>query len=137
MALGLPVPCGLGSWKARCSSEAELSLGSLEERRRDAAGRTGEKGLLLLGPEKVPHGFGLRTADPGVTADGAGNLGAGGCQLSTDYWEERGRGCLSHRLLFLFLRFGTPDRAKGGKDYVCLWVFKRLWDFNEDIKSLL
>ena len=25
-ALGLPLPCSLGSWKARCSSDAELSL---------------------------------------------------------------------------------------------------------------
>ena len=42
---------------------------------------------------------------------------------------------LSHGLLFLFLRYGTLDQAKGGrKDCVC---FKGLWDFNEDIKSLL
>ena len=35
-------------------------------------GRKGEKGLLLVGREKVPHGFGL-TGDCGShTADGAG-----------------------------------------------------------------
>ena len=27
------------------------------------AGRKGVKGLLLVGHEKVPHGFGLRTGD--------------------------------------------------------------------------
>ena len=32
-----------GSWEARCSSDAELSLSSLEECRRDAAGRKGVK----------------------------------------------------------------------------------------------
>ena len=59
VALGLPLPHSRGSWKARCSSNAELSLSSLEECRRDAAGRKGPKGLLLVGHEKVPHGFGL------------------------------------------------------------------------------
>ena len=34
-------------------------------------------------------------------------------------------GYLSHGLLFLFLRYGTPDQAKGGrKHWVCLWVFE-------------
>ena len=50
----------------------------------------------------------------------------------------RTRGYLSQGLLFLFLRYGTLDWAKEGrKDCVCIWVFKGLWDFNEDIKSLL
>ena len=36
----------------------------------------------------------------------------------------RTRGYQSHGLLFLFLRYGTLDWAKGGrKDCVCLWVF--------------
>ena len=74
MALGLPLPCSSGSWEARCSSGAELSVSSSEECRRDAAGRKAVKGLLLVGHEKVPHGFGLRTGDNGGdTADGAGN----------------------------------------------------------------
>ena len=29
-------------------------------------GREGEKGLLLVGQDKVPCGFGLRTGDPGT-----------------------------------------------------------------------
>ena len=47
----------------------------LEECRRDIAGRKGVKGLLLAGHKKVLHGSGLRTGDPGDTADGAGNRG--------------------------------------------------------------
>ena len=50
-ALGLPLSLSLGSWKARCSSNAELSLSCLEECRRNAVGRKGVKGLLLLGHE--------------------------------------------------------------------------------------
>ena len=57
VVLGLE-PRGLGSRKAKCSIHAELSLSSLEECRRDNAGRKGVKGLLLLGHEKVPWGLG-------------------------------------------------------------------------------
>ena len=48
-------------------------------------------------------------------------------------------GYLSHGLLFLFLRYSTPDQAKMGEGRtVCVCgCFKGLWDFNEDIKSLL
>ena len=35
-------------------------------------GRKGEKGLWLVGHEKVPHGFGLTGDRGGDTADGAG-----------------------------------------------------------------
>ena len=67
-------------------------------------GRKGEKGFLLVGYEKVPHGFGLTGDCGGDTADGARSL--------------------NHRLLLLFLRYGTPDWAKGKrKDCVCLGVF--------------
>ena len=53
------------------------------------SGRKGEKGLSLVGHEKVPQGFGLTGDLSSNTADGAGNL--------------------SHELLLLFLRYGTPD----------------------------
>ena len=33
-------------------------------------------GLLLVGHEKMPHGFGLRTRDDNDTDDGAGNCGS-------------------------------------------------------------
>ena len=33
------------------------------------------KGLLLVGQEEVPHGFGLRTGDRSDPADGAENSG--------------------------------------------------------------
>ena len=36
-------------------------------------GRKAVKGLSLVGREKVPNGFGLRTGDRDDTADGAGN----------------------------------------------------------------
>ena len=61
----------------------------LGSRRDFAAIEKGEKGLLLVGLEKVPHGFEL-TGDCGShTADGAGSL--------------------NHGLLLLFLRHGTTD----------------------------
>lgn len=41
-------------------------------------GRKGVKGPLLCGQKKVPHGFGLKTGDPGYTADGAGKGGRPG-----------------------------------------------------------
>ena len=63
-AFGPHLPRSLGSQKARCSNDAELSLSSLEECGRDTEGRKGVKGLLLLGQKMMPHGFGLRTEDP-------------------------------------------------------------------------
>ena len=40
-------------------------------------GRKGEEGLLLVGHEKVPHGFGLTGDCSSHTADGAGSLNHG------------------------------------------------------------
>ena len=64
-----------------------------------------EKGRkdLLVGREKVPHGFVLTGDCSGHTADGAGSL--------------------NHGLLLLFLRQGTPDWAQGEGRTVHLWVF--------------
>ena len=55
-------------------------------------GRKGEEGLLLVGLEKVPHGFGLTGDCDGHTADGARSL--------------------NHRFLLLFLRYGTPTEQR-------------------------
>ena len=66
-------------------------------------GRKGEKGLLLVGGEKVPLGFGLTGDCSSHTADGARSL--------------------NHGLLLLFLRYGTPDWAQGEGRTVHLWVF--------------
>ena len=66
-------------------------------------GRNGEKGLLLVGHEKVPQGFGLTGDLGGDTADGAGSP--------------------NHGLLLLFLRYGTLDWAQGEGRTVHLWVF--------------
>ena len=66
-------------------------------------GRKEEKELLLVGHEKVPHGFELTGDCSSHTTDGAGSL--------------------NHGLLLLFLRFGTPDWAEGEGRTVHLWLF--------------
>ena len=66
-------------------------------------GRKGEEALLLVGHEKVPHGFGLTGDCSDHTADGAGSL--------------------NYKLLLLFLRHSTPDWAEGVGRTVYLWVF--------------
>ena len=69
-------------------------------------GRKGEKGLLLVSHKKVPHDSELTGDCGGNTANGAGTEGLPEPRTST------------------FLRYGTPDQAKGGrKDCVCLWMF--------------
>ena len=96
-------PCGFGEKRedhvVLRSSLLPCGLGS----RTDFARKKREKGFLLVGCEKVPHGSGL-TGDCGShTADGARSL--------------------NHGLLLLFLRYGTPDWAEGDgrrKDCVCL-----------------
>ena len=50
-------------------------------------GRKGVKGLLLVGHEKVPHGFGLTGDHGGNTADGAGTEGLPESQTSTFFPE--------------------------------------------------
>ena len=71
--------------------------------RRAELGRKREKGLLLVGHEKVPHGSGLTGDCSSHTADGAGSL--------------------NHGPLLPFLRHGTPDWAQGEGRTVHLWVF--------------
>ena len=71
-------------------------------------GREGEKGLLLVGREKVPHGFGFAP-----TADGAGSL--------------------NHGLLLLFLRYGTLDWAEREGRTVSVGILK---DFSILMKTL-
>ena len=66
-------------------------------------GGKGEKRLLLVGHEKVTHGFGLTGDCSSHTADGTGSL--------------------NHGLLLLFLRYGSPDWAQGEGRTVHLWVF--------------
>ena len=52
-------------------------------------GRKGEKGLLLVGHEKVPHGSGLTGDHGGNTVDGAGTEGLPEPQTSTSFPETR------------------------------------------------
>ena len=47
----------------------------------------------------------------------------------------RARGYLSHGLLFLFLRYGTPDWEKEGKEGLCVFVGV-LRDFGILMKTL-
>ena len=65
--------------------------------------RKGEKGLLLVGREKVPHGYGFIGDRGSHTADGARSL--------------------NHGLLLLFLRYSIPDWAQGEGRTVHLWLF--------------
>ena len=81
-------------------------------------GRKGEKGLLLVGREKVPHGFGL-TGDCGSHTTGSHTTGAG---------------ILNHRLLFLFLRYGTLTGQRE-KEGLCVFV-GILKDFSILMKTL-
>ena len=68
--------------------------------------RKGEKGLLLVGREKVPRGLTGLTGDcSSHTADGARSL--------------------NHGLLLLFLRYGTPDWAEGKGMTVCICGYSR------------
>ena len=59
-------------------------------------GRKGEKGLLLMGSEKVPHGSVLAGDHNGDTADGAGTEGLPEPRTSTSFPEiqypELGKG---------------------------------------------
>ena len=50
-------------------------------------GRKGEKGLLLVGHEKVPCGFGLTGDRDGNTADDAGTKGLPESRTSTSFPE--------------------------------------------------
>ena len=77
----------------------------LGSRRDFAAIEKGEEGILLVGHEKVPHGFGLTGDCSSHTADGAGSL--------------------NHGLLLPFLRHGTLDWAQGEGRTVYLWAFYR------------
>ena len=69
------------------------------------AGRKGEKGLLLVGHEKVPYGSGLTGDRGGDTADGTGTEGLPEPRTSTSFPEIR-----------------YPGLGRG-KRTVHLWVF--------------
>ena len=66
-----------------------------------------EKGRkdLLVGHEKVPHGFGLTGDCSSHTADGAGSLNLG--------------------LVPLFLRYGILDWAQGEGRTVCIYGYSK------------
>ena len=71
-------------------------------------GREGEKGLLVVGHEKVPQGSGLTGDCGGDTADGAGT-----------------EGLLNHGLLLLFLRYGALEGQRGEGRTVCICGYSK------------
>ena len=99
-------PCGFGSPfatqlrkpESKMQQQCRALFLAVHKNAGDAVGRKGVKGLLLVGHEKVPCGFGIRTGDPSNTADGAGNQGRLPAQHGL---LERSEGYLSHRPLFL------------------------------------
>ena len=101
------------------------------------------KGISLVGHEEVPHGFTLRTGDHGSYMADCAEDCRRPAQLSRDYWEDPGVS-LSCRLLFLFLRCGTPVPLLGkvGKAglcvcvCVCVCVLKRLYGDIPNIKPV-
>ena len=86
----------------------------LRQQERLCSHRKGEKGLLLVGREKVPHGFGLTGDCSSHTGDDAGSL--------------------NHGLLLLFLKYSTPRLGTGrGKDCTSVAILK---DFSILMKTL-
>ena len=89
------------SWKWGC--RRRLALGFKPRRGR----HTRERGPLSFGGEgREDHAALIEWGSPGGnTADGAGSL--------------------NHRLLLLFLRYGTPDWAEGEGRTVCICGYSR------------
>ena len=71
-------------------------------------GRKGEKGLLLVGHEKVPHGSGLTGDCSGDTADGAQTEGLPEPWTSTSFPEIR-----------------YPRLGKGEKEALCICGYSK------------
>ena len=68
-------------------------------------GRKGEKGLLLVGHEKMPHGSGLTGDRSSDTSDGAGTEGLPEPRTSTSFPE-----------------IWYPGLGKGEKEGLCAFV---------------
>ena len=81
-------------------------------------GRKGVKGLLLVGHEKGPHGFGVTEDHNGDTADGAGTEGLPEPWISTSFPEIQ-----------------YPGLGKVRKEGLCAFV-DILRDFGISLKTL-
>ena len=90
------------------------------------------KGLLLVGQEKVPRRFGLRTGDPGDTADGAENCGrpANGAGIT-----GKNCGLPEPWTSISFLEIRYPRLGKARKEGLCVFVGV-LRDFGILMKAL-
>ena len=111
----------------------QSSLLAVQKNAGETEGRKGVKGLLLLGQEKVPHGFGLRTGDPSDTADGAGTKGGRpakhGLLGRTGGWLSEPQTSISCPEIWY------PRLGRGGKEGLCVFV-GILRDFGILIKTL-
>ena len=85
-----------------------------------------------MGHEEVPCGFGLRTGDPGDTADGAGNQGRPASQAWT---TGKNQELPEPQTSIYFLEIWYPCLGKGGKDGLCVFVGV-LKDFGILMKTL-
>ena len=90
------------------------------------------KGLLLVGQEEVPHGFGLRTGDPSNIADGARNYR----RPASPAWITGKKGGLPELWNSVsFTEIWYPGLGKGGKEGLCVFVGV-LRDFGILMKTL-
>ena len=119
-ALGLPLPHSLGSQKARCSSNAELSqqFGRMQER---GCGKERGERTFAGGPREGTTQVWIKNWRSQQHSWWCWELREA-CQWSMDYWEDLGlpepQTCIS------FPEIRYPWLAKGGKnDCVCVWVF--------------
>ena len=76
-----------------------------------------------MGHEKVPCGFGLRTGDPGDTADGAGNRGSSASRAEV---TGKSQGLPEPRTSISFPEIRYPRLGKVGKEgrYVFVGVLR-------------
>ena len=82
--------------------------------------RKGVKGLLLVGQEKVPPGFGLRTGDcSSDTADGTGNYGRPASQVRI---TGKNWGLPEPQMSISFPEIQYSRLGKAGKEGLCVLV---------------
>ena len=98
--------CSFGgvNWRGPCGFGVLLFAMRLRQQERLCREEKGRKDLLV-GREKVPHGFGLTGDCSSHTADGARSL--------------------NHGLLLLFLRYGALAWAKGEGRTVCVCGYSK------------
>ena len=92
-------------------------MGENDRKQCETTQRKGVKGLLLVGHEEVPCGFGLRTGDPATQLL---VLGTERGLPAEHRLLGRTRGYLSYGLIFLFLRYSTRTGQRGEGRTACV-----------------